>query len=75
MAVYDCFEAVCEELLGITSDVFVRLQDRELMIMADAEELPAKVEGINLPVLPLPLRRSCEDGQLVLRFDLGGEAA
>ncbi|MBQ4451308.1 MAG: hypothetical protein II912_02925 [Clostridia bacterium] len=75
MAVYDCFEAVCEELLGITSDVFVRLQDRELMIMADAEELPAQVEGINLPVLPLPLCRSCEDGQLVLRFDLGGEAA
>lgn len=74
MAVYDCFEAACEALLGKTKDLFIRLSDHELLVMADVDErLPC--EGITaLSGLPLPLHPSWEDGQTVLRFVLGGEA-
>ena len=42
MAVYDCFEAACEALLGKTEAVFVRLRDGELLMMAVWEY----VEGV-----------------------------
>ena len=67
MAVYDCFAATAGELLGKTEDFFIRLQDQELLILAENGEQP------ELPALPLPVHSSCEDGQLILRFDLGGE--
>ena len=75
MAVYDCFETAVEALIGKAGDVFIRLQDRELLIMADAGEFPERQDAAALSGLPLPVRQSCEDGQLVMRFDLGGEAA
>ncbi len=68
MAVYDCIEAAAEALSGKTKDIFVRLQDHERLIMADAGDLP---EGApELSGLPLPVHRSFEDGQLTLRFSL-----
>ena len=72
MAVYDCFEAAVEGLLGKAEDVFVRLRDRELLILADAAGLPEG--GPPLSGLPLPVHTSCEDGQLAIRFIWGGEA-
>ena len=75
MAVYDCFEAVCEALPGKTKELFVLLQDHELLIMSDIEELPQQGDIPELRGLPLPLRPSFEDGQLVLRFGLGGDEA
>ena len=70
MAVYGCFEGAAEALLGKTKDVFVRLWDHELLILADVGEGAADWSG-----LPLPVRSSWEDGQLALRFALGGEEA
>ena len=64
MAIYDSFETAAEELLGKTHDVFIRLADHELMIMTDAGEDTPDLSGLRLPV-----RRSTEDGQLVLRFE------
>lgn len=72
MAAYDCFEIIAEALLGKAGDLFIRLRDDELMIMA--EEGALSKNGPELSGLPLPVRQTCEDGQLVLRFDLGGEA-
>ncbi|MBR2834872.1 MAG: hypothetical protein IKE43_04050 [Coriobacteriales bacterium] len=69
MDVYDCFEAAAEALLGKTANLYICLQDHELLIMADAEK------PLELPELPIPMRQSCEDGQLVMKFDLGGDAA
>ena len=68
MAVYDCFEAAAEALLGKTEEFFVRLQDDELLVMADCGELP------KLSALALPARQSYAEGQMVLRAALGGEA-
>ena len=73
MAVYDCFEAVAEALSGKTKDIFVCLKDHGLLIMADAGDLPEGCPA--LAGLSLPVRRSIEDGQLTLRFFLGGEAS
>ena len=73
MAVYDCFEAVAEALSGKTKDIFVCLKDHGLLIMADAGDLPEGCPA--LAGLPLPVHRSIEDGQLTLRFFLGGEAS
>ena len=67
MDVYDCFEAVVEAFLEKGGDLFVRLGDRELMVMEDGGEIPDQ-DG-----LPLPVRVSREDGALVFRFDLGEE--
>ena len=64
MAAYDSFEAAVEELLGKTADLFVRLQDREMLIMAETSEIP-ELSGMRLPV-----RRILEDGHLILRFVL-----
>ena len=72
MAAYDCFETAAEALLGKASDLFIRLRDDELMIMAEAGDLLEN--GPELSGLPLPVQQTCEDGQLVLRFSLGGEA-
>ena len=70
-----CFEAAAEALLEKTKDVFFRLWDHELLILADAESLPEQEGAVALPGLPLPARFSWEDGQLTLRFALGGEEA
>ena len=72
MAAYDCFETIAETLLGKAGDFFIRLRDDELMIMAEGGDLSKN--GPELSGLPLPVRQTCEDGQLVLRFVLGGEA-
>ena len=74
LAVYSCFEAAAEALLGKTKNVYIRLLDDELMILADAGELRAEDIAAELSGLPLPVRCACEDGQLVLRFTGGGEA-
>ncbi len=66
MAVYDCFETVAEGMLVKGGDLFVRLRENELLMMADEGESPA------LPEVPLPVRETREDGQTVLRFDLRG---
>ena len=65
MAVYDCFETIAETLLGKAGDLFIRLGDQELMVMADGGEVP------DLSVLPLPGHHTREDGASVFRFDLG----
>lgn len=72
MAVYDCFESAAEALLEKVDDVFIRLRDHELLIMAEAGALSENEP--ELSGLPLPARKTCEDGQLSLRFSLGGEA-
>lgn len=73
MAVYDCFEAAAESLFGKTKEFFVRLQDHELLMMAEGGEL-AEIEDLpGLAGLSLPVCQSYEDGQLVLRAALGGE--
>ena len=69
MAVYDCFEVAAEALYGNTEEIWVRLTDSELMIMADTEA------PLPLPELPLPAVCSCEDGQTVIRVQTGGDAA
>lgn len=69
MAVYDCFEAAAEALCGNTEEIWVRLTDGELMIMADTEKAPA------LPEMPLPTVCSHEDGQTVIRVQTGGDAS
>ena len=72
MAVYDCFEAASEALLGQAEDVFIRLRDHELLIMAETKDLSESTP--ELSGLPLPVCSFCADGQLTLRFALGGEA-
>jgi hypothetical protein len=74
MAVYDCFEAAAESLLGKTKEFFVRLQDGELLMMADGGELAPETLP-DLSGLSLPLRQSFADGQIILRAALGGGAA
>ena len=68
VALYDCFEAVAESLLGKERAVLVRLTGAELRITADGDEAPAP------PELPLPADITCEDGQLAFRFRRGGAA-
>ena len=69
MAVYDCFEAAAEALYGYISELWVRLTDNELMLLADAGEPP------ELPALPLPVSCFNEDGQTVIRVQIGGDAS
>ena len=71
MAVYDCFEAFAESLLGKTKEFFIRLQDKELLMMADGGEL-ALEDLPDLTGFSLPVRQSFEDGQIILRAVLGG---
>ena len=68
MAVYDCFEAAAEALAERTRSVWVRLDDRTLLIQADGDEAP--------PIAGTPLAAECqaEDGQVSIRFRIGGEA-
>ena len=68
MAVYDCFEAAAEALAERTRSVWVRLDDRTLLIQADGDEAP--------PIAGTPLAAGCqaEDGQVSIRFRIGGEA-
>ena len=68
MAIYDCFEAAAEALYGNTEEIWVRLTDDELMIMADTEA------PLTLPELPLPAACSYADGQTVIRVQTGGDA-
>ena len=67
MAVYDCFEAVSEMLPGRSKELYIRLENYELLMMADCGELP------ELTALSLPIRQSASDGQLILRAAFGGE--
>lgn len=69
MAVYDCFEAVAEALYGKTEELWLRLTDEELTVMADTDE------PLMLPELPLPASCIHEDGQTVLRVQIGGDEA
>ena len=68
MAVYDCFETAAESLYGKTEEIWVRLTDAELMIMADT------AEALSLPGMPLPAVCSYADGQTVIRVQTGGDA-
>ena len=67
IALYDSFEAAAEALLGQTAELWVRLSDDELLLMADGDKLPL------LPELPLPVKKACEDGQITVRIATGGE--
>ena len=70
MAIYDCFEAVAEALLGNAEELFVRLHDDGLLMMADGEgpmELPEPAGS------PISVRQSFADGQLIWRATVGGE--
>ncbi len=67
IVLYDCFEAVAEALLGQTAELWVRLSDDELLLMADGDRMPT------LPELPLPVKTACEDGQITVRIATGGE--
>ena len=68
MAVYDCFEAAAEALCGKTEELWLRLTDEELTVMADTKE------PLMLPDLPLPASCTHEDGQTVIRVTIGGDA-
>jgi len=71
MAAYDCFERAIEELLEKCEDLFIRLQDQELLMMAEGGMISEKEGFPALSGLPLPVCQSFTDGQLVFRFDLG----
>ena len=66
-AVYDCFEAAAEALCGNIRELWMRLTERELLLLTDAAQVP------ELPELPLPVSCSCEDGQTVIRVQIGGD--
>ena len=77
IAAYDLFETVAEDLLKKSEHLFIRLQDKELMIMADAGE---SLQGGALqdiserPVMSetiLPVIQTFADGQLIIRAKLG----
>ena len=67
-AIYDCFEAVAEALCGSISELWMRLTEQELLLLTDAAQVP------ELPELPLPVSCTCEDGQTVIRVQIGGDA-
>lgn len=68
MAVYECFEEAAEVLIGKTEELWLRLTDEELTVMADTEA------PLMLPEQPLPVSCVCEDGQTVIRVQIGGDA-
>ena len=70
MAIYESFEAAAEKLLGMAEDAFIRLQDHELMMMAEIGEKQPDLSGLDTP---LPSDKAIEDGYLVLRFSLEAE--
>ncbi len=67
MAAYDSFALATETLLDLTGELWVRLSGRTLLLLADLDRVPP------LPALPLPCTAACEDGQLRLQIDLGGD--
>lgn len=67
-ALYDCFETVIEALHSQTEELWIRLSDKALLLMADCAEPPV------LPALPAAARTRWEDGQLTLTLEKGGEA-
>ena len=69
MTVYECFEAAAEALFGKTAELWLRMLDRELVLLADTEQ------PVSLPELPLPVTCTHEDGQTVIRIPMGGDAA
>jgi hypothetical protein len=64
--IYDCFEEVIEQLLRKTSDLWVSLNDEELMIMADV----APEYEFSIDSNAFPLKQIREDEQLILRFQI-----
>ena len=69
MAAYDCFELLAEALIGKTEELWVRVTEDRLLLMADCT--PPDL----MPRTPLPVRVCAEDGQLVLTAAFGGDAA
>ena len=67
-AVYDCFEAAAEALCGSITELWMRLTEHEMLLLTDAAQVP------ELPELPLPVSCVCEDGQTVIRVQIGGDA-
>ncbi|WP_295085829.1 histidine kinase N-terminal 7TM domain-containing protein [Ruminococcus sp.] len=66
-AIYDCFEAAAEVLCGRISELWMHLTENEMLLLTDAAQAP------ELPELPLPVSCSCDDGQTVIRVQIGGD--
>lgn len=66
-ALYDSFEAAAEALCGLTAELWLRLSDTELLMLADTEQ------PVTLPPLSLPASCDYEDGQTVIRISAGGD--
>lgn len=66
-AAYDGFGAAVEALWGRADALLARLTDGALLILADGDA------PLSLPPLSLPVRQTCEDGQLILKLALGGD--
>ena len=67
MALYDSFEAAAEALCGKTGELWLRLSDTELRMLADTEH------PVVLPPLSLPASCGHEDGQTIIRIAAGGD--
>ena len=67
-ALYDSFEAAAEALCGRTEELWLRLSDTELLMLADTEH------PVTLPPLSLPASCDHADGQTVIRIAAGGDS-
>ena len=68
MALYDSFEAAAEVICGETDELWMRLSDTELLMLADT------AHPVTLPPLSLPASCHYEDGQTVIRISAGGDS-
>ena len=68
MALYDSFETAAETLCGKTEELWLRLSDTELLMLADTEH------PVTLPPLTLPAACDHADGQTVIRIAAGGDS-
>lgn len=62
------FETAAETLCGKTEELWLRLSDTELLMLADTEH------PVTLPPLALPAACDHADGQTVIRIAAGGES-
>ena len=68
IALYDSFEAAAEAVCGETEELWLRLSDAELLMLADT------AHPVTLPPLSLPASCDYEDGQTVIRISAGGDS-
>ena len=80
LGIYEAFCSILECLLDRTAEIWVRLSDHELIMMADTDQ-DIDLAQIDLSGLPeggselkRNIRKTCEDGQFTVRIRTGGGA-